>query len=165
MIPRSLHSCFEDEEFLLEGSAARERLLETLGRGESEHREALLIDPTLAAASELEREHMEFGASDVADVRAGVERARRMGRVESANLRRRGRVVAATLVVALTLGLIAWQVTPHADSSGSSGMVPTESRRMTHSSLETLNRPEARVYELAAEEFSVILVVDESFEL
>ena len=72
--------------------------------------------------------------------------------------------------MALTLCLVFLLPSSLRRSPDSSLLVPMADSRnvpeiMTHSAVETLDLPGARVYELADEDFSVVLVVDESFEL
>jgi hypothetical protein len=148
----------------LEDSSARARLLRAAESGD--RRRALLADPGLAVSG-LDDE--EFTDQEVRDLKRSVLLARRLKEVDAdseESLTNRLSMLAMSLALCL-LFLLPSGLTqvPEAVPAGSSSGDRLTLGTMTHSSVETLGLPGARIYELADENFSLILVVDDSFEL
>ena len=154
----------ETDAVLTDGSRARRRLLD-LAVSEERGR-ALLMDPSLAATGEPSEE---FSDREVQELKRSVAQARRLRDVETSPGEPVSRRLSG-LAMALTLCLVFLLPSSLRLSPDSSLLVPMADSRnvpeiMTYSAVETLDLPGARVYELADEDFSVVLVVDESFEL
>ena len=138
-----------------------------LAVAESENRrQALLADPGLAASA-TPRE--EFSDQEVQDLKRSVLLARRLSSVEavereSISHRLSGWVVALSVLLVFLLPSSLRQA-PEIEPAMPGPVSFLTSAAMTHSSVEALDLPSARVYELADEDFSLVLVVDESFEL
>lgn len=147
------------ERSLVEGTPERRRLLASLeGRG---RRRALFIDPGLAVRA---GGQPEVSADDVAEIKKAVLQARRLRSMER-HAESSGTHRASGLAIAMALLLL---LLVPAGVKRTSEPVHQDERTalpLTHSSVEALDLPGARVYELAEEEFSLVLVVDESFEL
>lgn len=139
-----------------------------LAVAESENRrQALLADPGLAASA-VPRE--EFSDQEVQDLKRSVLLARRLSRVEavereSISHRLSGWAVALSVLLVFLLPSSLRQEAPEIEPTMPGPVSFLTSAAMTHSSVEALDLPSARVYELADEDFSLVLVVDESFEL
>lgn len=149
---------------LREGDSARRRLLVV---AESENRrQALLADPGLVVSA-TPRE--EFSDQEVQDLKRSVLLARRLSSVEAGGRepisRRLSGWAVALSVCLLFLLPSSLRQTPELEPTIPGPVSLLSSARMTHSSVEALDLPGARVYELADEDFSLVLVVDESFEL
>ena len=149
---------------LIEGSPARRRVLDLAAS--DERRKALLMDPSLAATG---APSGDFSDREVQELKRSVLQARRLRAVESPSGERVSHGLSG-LAMALTLCLIFLLPSSLRRSPDSGVVVPGVDSRdvpeiMTHSAVEALDLPGARVYELADEDFSVVLVVDESFEL
>ena len=155
----------DGDECLLEGSRERRQLL---ALSETENRElALLADPGLAAKGVPGAE--QFGEREIRDLKRSVVAARRLREVEELSAepvshRLSGLAVALTLCL---LFLLPSNIRRLPDSRGVPAVVEPRPAPivMMHSSVEAIGLPKARVYELADEDFSLVLVVDESFEL
>ena len=155
----------EDEAILVEGSSSRKWLLDLAAGGPLSRRQAVLLDPSLSAIG---RDGADFTDEDVAEIKAAVAGARRLQRVESSAGSFSYRL--SGLVAALTLVLLFLQP-GGVERFGDSMSAPQAPGRLssdaviTHPVVEAIGLPGARVYELAEEGFSVVLIVDESFEL
>jgi hypothetical protein len=151
-------------EYLREDSVARAHFLE-MARS-ADRREALLADPSLAAGAS---SGGEFTDQEVRDLKRSVLQARRLREVEQApsepiSNRLSGLAAAMTICLLFVLPSSLERAPDSEAPNPSSGSRPAPAA-MTHSSVEALGLPGARVYELADEDFSLVLVVDESFEL
>ena len=153
------------DEILIEGSGDRRRLLELAASGAQGRREALLLDPGLAARG---AEAGHFSDAEVEDLKRSVLDARRLRDVESATHRPVSHLlsaIAATLILGM-LFVLPVRLERHEgplEDRISAGLTAPEA--ITHPGFEALGLPGARVYELADEAFSLVLIVDESFEL
>ena len=155
-----------DDSVLIEGSRARRDLLSRYRGDPDDHRSALRSDPSLAASSV---DAGGFSDREVAELKRSVGAAKRLIGVERAVKRRvfrRFTGLAAALVALLAL------LAPAGEERGTGwvGAVQSpgsvfETAPITHPAVEAIGLPEARVYELTNEHFSVVLIVDDSFDL
>jgi hypothetical protein len=158
----------QPEAFLVEDSPERLWGLRHAEECPACRRALLRLDPTLAVAPSVP----EFESREVESLKAGVLNAKRLREMEASSGRSiRGSQIAAavTLIASLAL-LLPGQLE---ETGGGSGNGQTElSRALTPSAaevslpaVETLDLPRARVYELGDEDFSVVMIVDESLDL
>jgi hypothetical protein len=131
-----------------------------------ERRKALFMDPSLAATG---APSGDFSDREVQELKRSVLQARRLHALGCPSGKPVSRGL-SSLAVALTLCLVFLLPSSLRRSPESGLVVPGVDsvdvpEIMTHSAVEALDLPGARVYELADEDFSVVLVVDESFEL
>ena len=150
---------------LREGTPARERLLEWAESGDRQ--QALFLDPGLAAKGV---HGGDFSDREIEDLKKSVLQARRLKTIgeagrESASNRLSGWAVALTVCLLFLLPSSLKQTSAAEAPLSTTHVSRLAPAAMTHSSVEALDLPGARVYELAEEDFSLVLVVDESFEL
>jgi hypothetical protein len=154
---------------LVEGSPERRWGLRHAEECPACRRTLLRLDPTLAVAAP---SVPEFDSREVESLKAGVLNAKRLREMEAFSGRSiRGSQVAAavTLIASLAL-LLPGQLE---ETGGGRGDAQTELSRILAPSVaeislpavETLDLPLARVYELGEEDFSVVMIVDESLDL
>jgi hypothetical protein len=146
---------------LVDGSSERNRLLEMAAGNPDDRRQALLADPSLAATP---GDGAEFSDVDVERLKEAVRTVRRMRRLDDRDARRPSFGLSG-LAAALLLVLVFLSPAEVDRSMESSRTVAREATRITHPGIEAIDLPGARVYELAEEDFDVVLIVDESLEL
>lgn len=155
-----------DDEVLIEGSGQRRRLLELAEAGAQERRHALVLDPGLAVRS---TPGAAFSDAEIQDLKRSVLDARRLRDVESATRRPVSHVlstIAATLILGMVFVLpVGLETRDGAVGDPTRDGLSMATEAITHPGIEALGLPGARVYELADEAFSLVLIVDESFEL
>lgn len=154
------------DEVLVEGSAHRRRLLELAEVDAQGKRRALLLDPGLAARS---TPTGGFSDAEIQNLKRSVLEARRLREVESATRRPVSHLlstIAATLILGMVFVLpVGLEKRDDAVGNLTSAGLSIAPEAITHPGFEALGLPGARVYELADEAFSLVLIVDESFEL
>ena len=165
MNSESLRAKSSRETVLVDGSEARRRLLEMAGCDGEGRQQALALDPSLAVDG-IEEES--FDDDDLQRVKDAVLQARRLQEVERRRVRPASWLRAAGLV--LVLGLSALSMPKRIDLPATSATGPVVNLQAVTefaalSAVEAIDRPLARVYELVEDDFSVVMIVDDSFDL
>jgi hypothetical protein len=146
---------------LVDGSPERRRLLEQAAGSPGDRRRALLVDPSLAATP---GDEVALSDAEADRLKQAVRAMRRMRHFENRDSRRPSFGLSG-LAAALLLLLVFLSPADVDRTVESSWTGVGDGAAITHPGIEAINLPGARVYELAEEDFDVVLIVDESLEL
>lgn len=158
-----------DDEFLRPGTGARRAALEHAADCPACRREALRLDPSLAAAGVAVDDATR---AEIDAIKDGAMALCRMRRVERQSRPRRARVrlaaVACLTVLALLFAGETGDRSPDEVAPGDGpALLLSEDYRLYGSLplVESLAPAEARVYQIGREDFSLVWIVDESIEV
>lgn len=146
---------------LVDGSPERRRLLEQAAGKSADRRRALLVDPTLAA---MPGDEVVLSDAEVERLKQAVRSMRRIRRFDDRDSRRHSFGLSG-LAAALLLLLVFLSPADVDRAVELSRTAVRDRAAITHPGIEAINLPGARVYELAEEDFDIVLIVDESLEL